>query len=833
MKQRLINDFKSAFERKVFFRALYMAMVVGIILNIINQGHQLIHLQFNHINYLKLGLTFIVPYLVSTYSSVLAKRNFIPGELSMIDAHLECHTCHASEINLKKGEIIPECSNCGVATNWKISKKGSAEIKRMEEELKSRALFVELNPAPVMRIDETGKIQESNPAADLIYNTTLAGQNIKTLINGFKEIDIPEIIKTEKILNFIESKDDKLLRFEIRGIKHLNVCQLYGADISELLKTQKENAKYIAAIEQSFNSIMVTDIRGNIEFINHAFTKQTGYSISDVIGKNPRFLKSGKTTKEKYGQMWETIKNGNVWKGEFYNKKKDGSFYWELATISPVKNKDGEITSYLAVKEDITEQKEAKKKMNSMAMFARLNPEPVLRFDKKGIIVESNPAAEEAFCEESLTGINIVKILPELKNINIAEFIDNSSIEKVTHAVGNHVYRFMIRGISEFSICQIYGSDITERRKAEEEAQNMALFAQLNPEPVFRFNKDGLILQSNPAANEAFQVETLEQSNIKDVIEELNSIDIAEFINQSRITTITDTINDKIFRFILRGLSKLEVCQIYGSDITERVKQQEKIMEQKQSITRSIEYASRIQKAVLPPVELVNYVLPENFIIYKPRDIVSGDFYWMSKKDNKAILVAADCTGHGVPGAFMSMLGISFLNEIVNKQSILHADEILNQLRNNVKSTLSQTGKEGEAKDGMDIALCILDFENNIMQYSGAYNSLYQFRNNEFIETKADKMPIGIYAKEKESFTNHEIKFKKGDTYYIFSDGFADQFGGEKNIKFLAKNFKKILLDIHQKPMKTQKEILEKTYDNWKGKHEQVDDILIIGFRIV
>jgi len=180
----------------------------------------------------------------------------------------------------------------------------------------------------------------------------------------------------------------------------------------------------------------------------------------------------------------------------------------------------------------------------------------------------------------------------------------------------------------------------------------------------------------------------------------------------------------------------------------------------------------------------------------------------------------------------MSMLGVSFLNEIVNRQETPIANAILNDLRRSVKSTLKQTGKEGEAKDGMDMALVILDKINNTIQYAGAYNSLYLIRKGELIETKADKNPIGIYIKEMDSFTNHDIQLEKGDTFYIFSDGFVDQFGGEKNMKFKSKRFKELLVELQEKPMIEQKEILDSTVDEWRGEIPQVDDIIIVGIRV-
>ena len=258
----------------------------------------------------------------------------------------------------------------------------------------------------------------------------------------------------------------------------------------------------------------------------------------------------------------------------------------------------------------------------------------------------------------------------------------------------------------------------------------------------------------------------------------------------------------------------------------------ELITQQKKEITDSIRYASRIQRAILPSDEILLQTLPQHFVLYLPRDIVSGDFFWLSKQGGKIVIVAADCTGHGVPGAFMSMLGVSFLYEIVNKEGILQPASILNYLREHVKHTLSQTGKKDEAKDGMDISLCVYDPNEMKLEWSGAYNPLYLIRKGELIEYKADKMPIAIHMNDHIPFTNNEISVQKGDTFYISSDGYADQFGGEDGRKFMSKKYKEMLLQIWDKPMNEQKEIINKTHIDWKGKHEQVDDILVMGVRV-
>ncbi|NOU16624.1 MAG: SpoIIE family protein phosphatase [Bacteroidales bacterium] len=259
--------------------------------------------------------------------------------------------------------------------------------------------------------------------------------------------------------------------------------------------------------------------------------------------------------------------------------------------------------------------------------------------------------------------------------------------------------------------------------------------------------------------------------------------------------------------------------------------QNDHISKQNLEMTQSIEYAKRIQTAVMPTPDLVQSILPEHFILFKPRDIVSGDFYWMTKTDGKIIIAAADCTGHGVPGAIMSMLGISFLNEIVKVRNETKPNLILNNLRDSIKSTLSQTGKEGESKDGMDIALCTIDLDAKKIEFAGAYNPMYLIRNGELVEIKADKMPVGIHMVEKESFTHNEIEFKKDDCIYIFSDGYVSQFGGDSGRTYKSVPFKKLLAIISEKPMAKQGEMLEQEFEEWRGYNPQVDDILVIGVK--
>jgi serine phosphatase RsbU (regulator of sigma subunit) len=257
--------------------------------------------------------------------------------------------------------------------------------------------------------------------------------------------------------------------------------------------------------------------------------------------------------------------------------------------------------------------------------------------------------------------------------------------------------------------------------------------------------------------------------------------------------------------------------------------QRDQIAYQKKHITDSIMYARRIQTALIPSLELFSDKL-EHFVLYKPLAIVSGDFYWVSTKGNLQIIIAADCTGHGVPGAFMSMLGITMLNELVNGKNIIMPDQIIENLRNGIIKSLKQVVDEDTVKDGMDIAVCVVDFKENLLWFAGANNPLYLIRGGELIHYRADKMPVAIHYKM-QPFTLHKIDLLKGDAFYIFSDGYADQFGGPKEKKYMSMQLKETLVAIASQPMLQQGEKLNEIFEQWRGDNPQVDDVTLIGVR--
>jgi len=282
---------------------------------------------------------------------------------------------------------------------------------------------------------------------------------------------------------------------------------------------------------------------------------------------------------------------------------------------------------------------------------------------------------------------------------------------------------------------------------------------------------------------------------------------------------------------MLRTLATYTAIALNNAEVYEDLNAAHKIVEEKnEDITASIRYAKKIQEAILPNEDEIKEAFSDMFLFYEPRDIVSGDFYWFLKVNGVSIVAAADCTGHGVPAALITMVGIELLNQILPNKTVKSPAHALKALDEGIKKALKQVG-EAEEYESMDMALCALHHDKNLLEYSGAYRPLYLIRKGELIEYTADKFSVGGYS-EKKQFNNHEIQLEKGDAFYIFSDGFPDQFGGKKGKKFMVKRFKKTILDMQNMSMKKQHDHLKKTIDEWKGDEEQVDDMVVIGVQV-
>ena len=288
---------------------------------------------------------------------------------------------------------------------------------------------------------------------------------------------------------------------------------------------------------------------------------------------------------------------------------------------------------------------------------------------------------------------------------------------------------------------------------------------------------------------------------------------------------------------LIRSLLRIRKSRQIITEQKLEVEKQKLIVDEKnKDITDSIKYASRIQHALFTTHEYIEKQVKDHFILFKPRDIVSGDFYWAfnapSSAGNTFYVAACDCTGHGVPGAFMSLLNISMLNETIIERKITRPDLVLNEIRDNIIKALNPEKSDTESKDGMDCSLCAIDFTNKSMQLACANNPVWIVRGTEFIEIQPDKMPVGIQYGEQKPFALSTFKLKEGDCIYLFTDGFADQFGGPRGKKFKYLQLQELIIANSGKPMAEQKDILEKAFVQWMGNLEQIDDVLVIGIKV-
>ncbi|PCJ27222.1 MAG: hypothetical protein COA97_04455 [Flavobacteriales bacterium] len=269
------------------------------------------------------------------------------------------------------------------------------------------------------------------------------------------------------------------------------------------------------------------------------------------------------------------------------------------------------------------------------------------------------------------------------------------------------------------------------------------------------------------------------------------------------------------------------------SSMRELTQRNQQLLAHQKDLNDSISYAERIQTAIMPPEHLIKEALPESFIFYLPRDVVSGDFYFVEEVGDEVIFAAVDCTGHGIPGALISVIGFNYLHRAVVENGITTPSEILQYLDVGVNERLRQTDNASGVNDGMELSLCNLNTKTRLLQYSGAYNPLYIVSDGEVTIIKADKLEIGVNPDGiADDYTNHAIQLKEGDCVYLFSDGFADQFGGPKGKKFMYKQLREVLVSLNKRTMEEQRQILESVFQNWKGLEEQVDDVLLMGVRL-
>jgi PAS domain S-box-containing protein len=392
--------------------------------------------------------------------------------------------------------------------------------------------------------------------------------------------------------------------------------------------------------------------------------------------------------------------------------------------------------------------------------------------------------------------------------------------------------------------------DITERRKADKEARmrgQMQALSENSPDLITRFNKEGRVFYINPIIEsysghqkEAFYQKQLDELTLEPgVVENWKNILQTVLTSQEKVSAEMDfpsSVGNRVMQVNAipeyNDQSVVESVLFVSHDITERKMAELEIQSKNRKITESINYAKRIQGAILPNNEIIKEVFPDAFILYKPRDVVSGDFPWFMQKGDDLYIAAVDCTGHGVPGALISLIGYFLLNNIVGSPEDLAPGEILDRLDHGVTHTLRQDNSDSSTRDGMDIALCKINLKKNTLHYAGAHRPLYYTQNGELLEIKGDKFPIGGgQYKGRTNFTTTEISVQPGDGAYFCSDGFPDQFGGPDNRKFSPKRIRDIITGNPGMNMSQIHQVFDQEFEAWKGDTKQTDDVLMIGIK--
>ncbi len=419
------------------------------------------------------------------------------------------------------------------------------------------------------------------------------------------------------------------------------------------------------------------------------------------------------------------------------------------------------------------------------------------------------------------------KMEVEQRNMEVQEYAKQLEKQaKEQEALNQQLFAQKMEVEQRNAEVQEYAKQLEEKAK-EQETLNQKLFAQKMEVEQRNYEVE---LYSKQLEEKAKEQEALNQQLFAQKLEvEQRNAEIEQYLKQiEEQRKEQDKLNQKLFAQSLEVDQKRFEIELYAKEIEKLKEKAESALDH---LNDSINYSKYIQSSLLPSIQYIKENLPgEFFIYYKPKEVIGGDFYYFRKTGDYIVFAVADCTGHGVPGALITMLGMSFLDDIVRLELVNNTGEALNQLRKRVKETFYSYGESLENKNGLDIALCAVNTKTNIMQYSGAFNSLIIMKNGEMNEYKATRNPIGYYPVEKD-FETTEIKLEKNDIIYLFTDGYADQIGGEKNRKFSKRQFKSLLEEIHQYPIEKQSIFMEKIMQKWMGNNVQVDDITVMGIK--
>ncbi|HIO67762.1 MAG TPA: PAS domain-containing protein [Flavobacteriales bacterium] len=614
---------------------------------------------------------------------------------------------------------------------------------------------------------------------------------------------------TEEILNYTKSGNPIWLSMNVNPVLNdqgeIDKYITIGNDITKKKKADDEIKKLSLIASKTDNFVVLTDRDDVVEWVNEGFTRLLGYSEASIKGKRLRDVLTGKKTDQETLIRIQVQKQNKVsFREELVNYKKDGTELWLSYNITPIFDDHGEIDKFINIGSDVTESKKTEGQLKSVASKLKL----INAVDKTILSADS-------FTE--IIQFTINKLYRELDIARASMVLFDFENETFTpFSVAANTNSFLKEGVG-LPLSDFHG--VVHLRKFK-----------------------------NYVVQDIKTKEELSGSDKELIKEGVNSYLLCPLIAKNEllgsINICCDETNYVTAELIalVEEIAKGVAIALYQRSLQEEIeKRNADLKDKNDDITYSIKYARKIQEAIFPSDEQVHDLVDNCFVYFKPKEIVSGDFIWTHKQKDKFIIAVADCTGHGVPGAFMSIIGNNHLNAVVKEQRIYNPAKILNLMNLGLNETL-KSGEDDAAgiRDGIDISLCMIDTKAKKMQFAGANNPVYIVRKKELIELKGDRYHSGTFLVDSQSdFTLNKFDLKKGDDIYLFSDGFADQFGGTELKKYKYHRFKKTILEMHGQSMLEQRDTLKKDLRAWRnpsGKNndwtEQTDDICVVGIRV-
>lgn len=663
--------------------------------------------------------------------------------------------------------------------NRKLSKKIAEKNKKIFEAQEKLKRIVDFLPVAFFEFNSNGKLVFKNKNFSDVTSINEDTGDIKFYFEYIKSeykdvvlLKLNELISTHEIqtVEFEFVRKDKTSFWALMTMA-LNIFndnyEYYGMiiDISERKKIEQDLSLLKTSVEQSETALMITDFAPKIVFVNPAYLRITGYKKHELLGKNPSILSSGLTPKNIYIDFWDTISSGNVWKGVFSNKKKNGQIYSEKTLVTPVIDRKGKITHYIANKEDITEEMIKNEKILKLFTATENSPNSVMILDEEMKIAYVNKAFEK------ITGYKADEVYG----------LTPSFLDSKQHTT--EVVKILKQKVYNGELWQ--GMLINVRKNGEEYWSSSTVI---------------------PLRNE----------------------------------------DDKLIAFVCNDI-----------DITPQIKTQEELMdtmdqlnEKNEEIMSSIRYAERIQKVMISNELELKELFPQSFVVFMPRDIISGDFFWVSKVKENYYAAVVDCTGHSVPGAFLSIIGVNLLDSAINERKIKNPSDVLQYMSQKLHGILSNPYSIEHIKDDMEVALTRIDYVNKNFNFASSRNRLYFVSENsknissidgiteilrdgdkKFFKINGDRKFLGS-QNDGTKFKNYTLNITDGDILYFSSDGYYDQFGEKENVKYKRVRFERKLLEISSFSVEKQKEILITELKEFKGKVEQTDDITVLGIKI-